>query len=204
MRSLSALVVLILALLLPLRVIEEANPGGDETVGGAGEGDDPERRRPQRRPEADRIGRLALGIRAAGLAAELASAHLLLESGGVKLEYETPDVVSLPPDVETILALTIREGVTNIQRHARASRARVALAITAREAHLLIEDDGCGSAIEPGNGLTGMRERLRALDGDLVIASERGRGTRLEARVALVVDPVAAARICGRDEPQGI
>ena len=46
-----------------------------------------------------------------------------------------------------------------------------------------------------------MRERLRALDGDLVIASERGRGTRLEARVALAIDPVAAARVCGRDEP---
>jgi len=46
-----------------------------------------------------------------------------------------------------------------------------------------------------------MRERLRALDGYLVIASERGRGTRLEARVALIVDPIAAARICGRDEP---
>ena len=150
------------------------------------------------------VRRAVAGIRAAGLAAELASAHLLLESGGVKLEYETPEIAALPPDVETIFALTLREGVTNIQRHARAKRARVALAIDVHEARLLIEDDGCGSAIAPGNGLTGMRERLRALDGDLVIASERGRGTRLEARVALVVDPVAAARICGRDEPQRI
>jgi two-component system, NarL family, sensor histidine kinase DesK len=148
------------------------------------------------------VRRAVAGIRAAGLAAELASAHLLLESGGVKLEYETPDGALLPPDVETIFALTIREGVTNIQRHARATRARVALAVSAGEARLLIEDDGCGGAIAPGNGLTGMRERLRALDGDLVIASERGRGTRLEARVALAIaDPVAAARICGRDEP---
>ena len=148
------------------------------------------------------VRRAVAGIRAAGLAAELASAHLLLESGGVKLEYATPEGASLPPDVETIFALTLREGVTNIQRHARATRARVALAIDAHEARLLIEDDGCGRAIEPGNGLTGMRERLRALDGDLVIASERGRGTRLEARVALIVDPVAAARICGRVEPR--
>ena len=147
------------------------------------------------------VRRAVSGIRAAGLAAELASAHLLLESGGVKLEYETPENAALPPDVETILALTIREGVTNIQRHARATRARVAIAVDALEARLLIEDDGCGSAIAPGNGLTGMRERLRALDGDLVIASERGRGTRLEARVALVIDPIAAARIVGRDEP---
>jgi hypothetical protein len=46
-----------------------------------------------------------------------------------------------------------------------------------------------------------MRERLRALDGDLVVASERGRGTRLEARVALAIaDLSAAARVCGNDE----
>lgn len=147
------------------------------------------------------VRRAVAGIRAAGLAAELASAHLLLESGGVKLDYETPENPALPADVETIFALTLREGVTNIQRHARATHARVALAVDAHEARLVIEDDGCGSAIAPGNGLTGMRERLRALDGDLVIASERGRGTRLEARVALAIDPVAAARVCGRDEP---
>jgi hypothetical protein len=47
-----------------------------------------------------------------------------------------------------------------------------------------------------------MRERLRALDGDLVVASERGRGTRLEARVA-IADAAAVARVCDRKEPSG-
>ena len=75
------------------------------------------------------------------------------------------------------------------------------LAVAAHEARLVVEDDGCGGSIAPGNGLTGMRERLRALDGDLVIVSERGRGTRLEARVALAIaDLSAAARLCGNDE----
>ena len=147
------------------------------------------------------VRRAVAGIRAAGLAAELASAHLMLESGGVTLAYEIPKESGLPPDIETIFALTIREAVTNIQRHARARRARVTLAVVAHEARLVVEDDGCGGAIAPGNGLTGMRERLRALDGDLVIVSERGRGTRLEARVALAIaDLSAAARICGNDE----
>jgi two-component system sensor histidine kinase DesK len=148
------------------------------------------------------VRRAVAGIRAAGLAAELASAHLLLESGGVALDYEAPDGATLPPDIETIFALTLREGVTNIQRHARATRANVKLAIGPAEARLLIEDNGCGRAIEPGNGLTGMRERLRALDGDLVVASERGRGTRLEARVA-IADAAAVARVCDRKEPSG-
>ncbi|HSS07879.1 MAG TPA: sensor histidine kinase [Rhodanobacteraceae bacterium] len=148
------------------------------------------------------VRRAVAGIRAAGLAAELASAHLMLESGGVKLDYDAPADAVLPADIETIFALTIREAITNIQRHARATHARVTLAIVAHEARLVIEDDGCGGVITPGNGLTGMRERLRALDGDLVIASERGRGTRLEARCApAIADLAAAARICGKDEP---
>jgi len=147
------------------------------------------------------VRRAVAGIRAAGLAAELASAHLMLESGGVTLDYDMPKETGLPPDIETIFALTIREAVTNIQRHARARRARVTLAVAAHEARLVVEDDGCGGSIAPGNGLTGMRERLRALDGDLVIVSERGRGTRLEARVALAIaDLSAAARLCGNDE----
>ncbi|MET0230667.1 MAG: sensor histidine kinase [Rhodanobacteraceae bacterium] len=148
------------------------------------------------------VRRAVAGIRAAGLAAELASAHLMLESGGVKLDYEMPKESTLPADIETIFALTIREAVTNIQRHARATHARVTLAVAAHEARLIVEDDGCGGAIAPGNGLTGMRERLRALDGDLVVVSERGRGTRLEARVVLAfADLSAAARLCGNDEP---
>jgi len=139
------------------------------------------------------VRRAVAGIRAAGLSAELASAHLLLESGGVQLDYESTEE-TMPAEFETVLALTIREAVTNIQRHAQASYARVRVAIIDGEARVAIEDNGRGGAITPGNGLTGMRERLRALGGDLVIVSERGRGTKLEARLVL--------RAAGEGEPQ--
>jgi len=138
------------------------------------------------------VRRAVTGIRAAGLAAELANARLLLESSGVHLAYETIETV-LPPDTETVLALTVREAVTNIQRHARANSASVRLSLIDREACLVVEDDGTGGMIAPGNGLTGMRERLRALGGDLAIVSERGRGTRIEARIALTPPPAIAA-----------
>ena len=139
------------------------------------------------------VRRAVAGIRAAGLSAELASAHLLLESGGVQLDYESTEE-TMPAEFETVLALTIREAVTNIQRHAQASYARVRVAIIDGEARVAIEDNGRGGAITPGNGLTGMRERLRALGGDLAIVSERGRGTKLEARLVL--------RAAGEGEPQ--
>src|SRR5690606_20807702 len=64
------------------------------------------------------------GIRAAGLAAELASAKLLLECDGVALRHDWDEQglpgAALPPPVETALAMVLREAATNIQRHARA------------------------------------------------------------------------------------
>ncbi|GAB6197013.1 sensor histidine kinase [Lysobacter xanthus] len=141
--------------------------------------------------EVSRVAREALtqvrsavtGIRAAGLGAELASARLLLEADAVELQYALAPV-TLPPEIETVLALTVREAVTNIQRHARARHAEVTLSSTPREVKLCVVDDGRGGAIAPGNGLSGMRERLEALGGTLRIESSSG-GTRLEACVPL-------------------
>ena len=130
------------------------------------------------------VRRAVTGIRAAGFAAELASAKLLLESNGVRLEYELAEV-PLPADIETVLAMTVREAVTNIQRHARASSANVTLNVDGKHLRLQIEDDGRGGAIVPGNGLTGMRERLATIDADVRVESQRGRGTVVRVTMPL-------------------
>ena len=124
------------------------------------------------------------GIRAAGVASELASARLLLESDGIAFRYELAPI-ALPPAVETVLAMTLREAVTNIQRHARARNARAQLCAEGDCAVLRVEDDGRGGAIAPGNGLSGMRERLEALGGRLRVDSTPGRGTCIHAHVPL-------------------
>jgi two-component system sensor histidine kinase DesK len=128
------------------------------------------------------------GIRAAGVAAELASARLLLESSGVAFDYDVADA-TLPADVEVVLALALREAVTNIQRHARARSASVALSIDGGDAVLRVRDDGRGGAIDPGTGLCGMRERIEALGGRLRVDSTAGQGTCVEACV-----PIAQGR----------
>ena len=139
------------------------------------------------------VRRAVTGIRTAGLAAELASARLLLESSDIRLDYMLPEV-PLPPEVETVLALTVREAVTNIQRHAQASTARIALSVRAEEALLVIEDNGrAAKPVVPGNGLSGMRERLRMLGGHLEINAARGQGTRLVAGLPMPPE-VAVAR----------
>lgn len=130
------------------------------------------------------VRRAVTGIRAAGLAAELASAKLLLESDGVTLRYEAREVV-VPPDLETVLALALREAVTNIQRHARATLAEVILASTADHVQLRIRDNGVGSATVPGNGLTGMRERVESRGGRLRIDSTLRQGTCVEITLPL-------------------
>ncbi|MBS0591408.1 MAG: sensor histidine kinase [Proteobacteria bacterium] len=132
------------------------------------------------------VRRAVTGIRAAGIAAEVVSAKLLLEANGVRLDCALADV-GLPMEIETALAMTVREAVTNIQRHARATQARIVLAASAGNVMLSIEDDGRGGAIVPGNGLGGMRERLDAVGVRLTIESQRGKGTRLVATVPFVL-----------------
>lgn len=138
------------------------------------------------------VRRAVSGIRAAGLAAELASAKLLLQCDGVGFRYQRADI-ALTPELETVFALTLREAVTNIQRHARAGHAQVTLESGDGEAVLRITDDGHGGALVPGNGLAGMRERIESLGGSLRIDAGTGRGTRIEARLPLPADGRAEA-----------
>ncbi|MBB6183973.1 two-component system sensor histidine kinase DesK [Oleiagrimonas soli] len=124
------------------------------------------------------------GIRATDLAAELASAHLMLETLGVVMRYE-PSGQALPADIEAVLALVVREAVTNIARHAHATRADVEMSVERGVLHLCIRDDGRGGLDAFGNGLAGMRERVEALGGALRVDSPRDQGTTLHVTVPL-------------------
>jgi two-component system sensor histidine kinase DesK len=140
------------------------------------------------------VRRAVTGIRAAGLAAELASARLLLESAGVAFRYELAEI-SLPVDLETALALAVREAATNIQRHARAVSASLRTWREGDTLHLEVRDDGRGGALVPGNGLTGMRERLAAFGASVAIDSSRAAGTCLHIRVPVPAQDVSAASL---------
>ena len=131
------------------------------------------------------------GIRAAGIAAELASARLLLECDGVALRHDWDESglagAALPSRVENTLALVLREAVTNIQRHARAQSVEITMRAAGNGITLRIRDDGRGGAIVPGNGVGGMRERIESLGGRLEIGRAAGRGTLVDAWLPLSV-----------------
>lgn len=119
-----------------------------------------------------------VGIRATGLQAELAAARLALLSAEIRLDQRL-EPVELSPEAESVLALGLREAVTNILRHAGATRVEVELVRDAAGVRLGISDDGRGGAAGTNTGLAGMRERLAALGGRLEIESPPGAGTRL-------------------------
>lgn len=123
-----------------------------------------------------------VGIRAAGLQAELAAARLALLSADVRLDQRLAPV-ALAPAAESALAMAVREATTNVLRHAGASRVDVELSVVDGEVRLAISDDGRGGVTRPGNGLAGMRERLADVGGGLEVDSPPGGGTRLLVRL---------------------
>ena len=117
----------------------------------------------------DALGQIRIavaGIRLAGLEAELANARLSLLSADIQLHYQLAPV-ALSSEVETVLALAVREAVTNIIRHSNARRVEIVLSKNNNSLQLQISDDGKPSLVTPGHGLSGMRERLELLDGRL-------------------------------------
>ena len=138
--------------------------------------------------EVERISRGALreireavtGLRRADLDTELANARLACEAGGVSLTVDRPSL-DLSPDRQAVLALCLREAITNVVRHAAAGRCRASLAREDRWIRLTVRDDGRGGAIREGAGLAGMRERVEQAGGEMSI--ENSRGVTLTVRI---------------------
>ncbi len=117
------------------------------------------------------------GYRARGLSAEIEAARRTLDAAGVTLTTDASPAQSLSAAEETVLALALREAVTNIVRHARATECRVRFVSEVGRHRLAVEDNGENPVEREGNGLRGMRERVESLGGTLHLAREHG--TRL-------------------------
>ncbi|OMG23340.1 sensor histidine kinase [Actinomyces naeslundii] len=115
------------------------------------------------------------------LAGELARATSVLTSAGVRADLPlTVEVVD--PELRELFAWVVREGVTNIVRHAHASLCKVKLTTDSIE----VADDGIGldsTGTGDGHGLEGLRQRCQDNGADLTIeAPSSGSGTVLRVR----------------------
>ena len=128
------------------------------------------------------------------LAAALESSTRLWTAGsGVDVDVDvTGPRTPLTEEAEQQLLRIAQEAVTNVLKHAGASKIRVKLHMEARRLFLRIVDNGRGFeqqdafSSQGGHfGLIGMRERAERLGGELRLASQPGSGTEVEVKVPL-------------------
>ena len=105
-----------------------------------------------------------------------------------KIDLELEDRGILSPEVESSLYRLAQEALTNITKHADASRVELTLVHRDDVVELSVSDDGAG--FDPhdageGFGLVGMRERVALAGGHLEIRSAPGKGATLRARLPL-------------------
>lgn len=153
--------------------------------------------------DVERISREALaqvrsavrGYRSQGLQGEVANAKLAFEASGIAFDYYV-EPLGLTADREGVLALALREAVTNVVRHARASASSVRLRREGTRALLVVEDDGVGGADVNGNGLSTMRARLQTLGGTLdVVPLARGTQLRVTMPIGSTLDAALPADV---------
>lgn len=118
---------------------------------------------------------VAHGLRSSSLTAELGSARALLESARVRCQIKV-SCRDLPEDVEEALAHALREGVTNVLRHAEARQCSIYLLERDKMVRLSIRNDGVRPPRRPddaGQGLLNLAERVSVLGGWLEATSSR-------------------------------
>lgn len=95
----------------------------------------------------------------------------------------TGDVDTVPDVVASTVYFVAAEALTNVLKHARASRVEVVLGVEDDVVRLVVEDDGCGIGERRGGGLTGLAGRVTSIGGWLDVHACDGAGTRLVLEV---------------------
>ena len=99
---------------------------------------------------------------------------------------------ALPREISLCLYRVLQEALQNVVKHGVSRHARVSLNGHIDTIDLTVEDSGAGfdpheAMRGPGLGLTSMKERLKAIGGQLAVHSQRGRGTTIHAVAPLCV-----------------
>lgn len=118
------------------------------------------------------------GYRSDGIAAEVQRARRTLQTANVQLTVSM-EPLQLEPAQVNLMCLALREGVTNIVRHAKATSAVLRVETDGAKLRMSLSDDGVGCGSCEGNGLRGMRERAVQAGGTVRVKPGVDRGTAL-------------------------
>ena len=108
------------------------------------------------------------------LASEFATVKKMLEIAGIETEINHQlDTASLTQELESTASMILLELVTNIIKHAKASKAYLKLERTEKELVLTVRDDGCGFASLKGDELHTVRDRVLPFSGEVTVISQK-------------------------------
>jgi two-component system sensor histidine kinase DesK len=105
-----------------------------------------------------------------------------LKVAGIQVDQRC-EALEISAAQDRVLALVLREAVTNVIRHSKAKRCSIILTRSNDQHVLEIQDDGCGFDIKEGMGMRGIRERIAALGGTASWSTTHG--THLTIRVPM-------------------
>ena len=114
------------------------------------------------------------------------------ERAGLKCVLELGDIdADLPPEMTIAVYRIVQEAMTNIVKYAKARNVTVKMTRTANGVTLVLTDDGIGlpagaETNRLSHGISGMRQRIRALNGDFRIRGAPRQGTTIEVRLPLL------------------
>ena len=125
---------------------------------------------------------LAHGIMPAALASSGLGAGVDALASRMQVPVRSDVAVGrFPADIEATAYFVVAEALTNVTKHARATRVEISARHAQGLLHVCVRDDGVGGAQPGGSGLLGLADRLAAVDGRLQIDSPAGGGTVVEA-----------------------
>ena len=108
------------------------------------------------------------------LTSELETVKKMLEIAGIEVEIANQlDTASLTQELESTASMILLELVTNIIKHAKASKVYLKLERTEKELLLTVRDDGCGFTSIKGNELHTVRERVLPFSGEVNVISQK-------------------------------
>ena len=111
-----------------------------------------------------------------------AAVEALAHRAPLPVEVGAVPAARLPEHVELAAYFVVSEALTNVAKHASATKASVALTQRDGRLEIKVSDDGVGGAdLNRGTGLHGLADRMAAIDGGLEIDSRRGQGTIVRA-----------------------
>ena len=118
------------------------------------------------------------------LTSELETVKKMLEIAGIEVEIANQlDTASLTQELESTASMILLELVTNIIKHAQASKAYLKLERTEKELILTVRDDGCGFTSIKGNELHTVRDRVLPFSGEVKVISQK-QPTEVQVRLA--------------------